>query len=65
MPSLRLTCCGVYLPTAGKDGDWLASLVELEHHLTDIVEEYNRKIAVFVRGDLKASPKNETRARLL
>ena len=56
---------GVYLPTAGKDGEWLACLVELEHHLTEVMEEHNRNIAVFVRGDLNASSKNKTRATLL
>jgi hypothetical protein len=54
----------VYLPTAGKDGEWLACLIELEHHITDIVEEHGGNIAVFIRGDLNASSKNMTRSKL-
>jgi hypothetical protein len=45
----------VYLPTAGRDGEWLVCLVELEHHLTDIMEEHSGKIA---------SSKNMSRARI-
>ena len=55
----------MYLPTAGKDGEWLACLVEMEHHLTEVMEEYNRNIAVFVRCNLNASSKNKTMASIL
>ena len=62
IPSLHTA---VYFPTAGKDGDWLACLVELEHHLTEVMEEYNGNLAVFIRGDLNASSKNKTRSSFL
>ena len=62
LPSLHT---GVYLPTAGKDGPWLAALVELEDHIREIIEKHDGPLAVFVRGDLNASSKNKTRAAFL
>ena len=39
--------------------------MELENHLTEVMEEHNGHIAVFVRGDLNSSSKNKTRASFL
>ena len=50
----------VYLPTAGKDGEWLATLVELEDHVMMNVEKYG-DLAIFLRGDFNGSGKNKTR----
>ena len=43
---------------------WVQAL-KMEHHLTDVMDEYNTKLAVFIRGDMNASSKNKTRSNLL
>ena len=55
---------GVYLPTAGRDGEWLNAMAELEHHLMEISEKYEN-FASFLRGDFNASSKNASRASIL
>ena len=50
----------VYLPTAGKDGEWLATLVDLEQHVMLNAEKYGNP-ATFLRGDFNGSSKNKTR----
>ena len=61
LPSLHTA---VYLPTAGKDGDWLATIMDLENHVAENVERYG-DVAVFLRGDFNASSKNKFRAAIL
>ena len=48
LPSIHTA---VYLPTAGKDGDWVATLLELEQH---VIENFSKhgNIAIFLRRDL-------------
>jgi hypothetical protein len=53
----------VYLPTAGKDGDWVATLLELKQHMTVNFNKHGN-IAVFLRGDFNASSKNLSRSLL-
>ena len=55
---------GVYLPTAGRDGEWLNVLVELELHIIETRMKY-KNIASFLRGDFNASSKNRSRATIL
>ena len=55
----------VYLPTAGRDGDWLASVVELEEHVRGYIDQFSGQLATFLRGDLNASTKNKSRAAIL
>ena len=55
LPSLHTA---VYLPTAGRDGEWLAALVELEQHVQDSIEKQG-PLAVFLRGDFNASSRNK------
>ena len=62
LPSLHSS---VYLPTAGKDGDWLTALVDLEQHVMEVIDKHYGHIATFLRGDFNASSKNKTRATLL
>ena len=50
----------VYLPTAGKDGEWLTTLIDLEQHVILNAEKYGNP-ATFLRGDFNASSKNKTR----
>ena len=61
LPSLHTA---VYLPTAGKDGDWLATIMYLESHFVENVERYG-DVAVYLRGDFNASSKNKFRAAIL
>ena len=44
LPSLHTA---VYLPTAGRDGEWLDALVELEQHVHDSIEKHG-PLAVFL-----------------
>ena len=55
LPSLHT---GVYLPTAGRDGEWLSTLIELEDHIVKTKEKHEGPLAVFLRGDFNASSKN-------
>ena len=55
----------VYLPTAGRDGEWLASVVELEEHVRGLIDQFSGQLATFLRGDLNASTKNKSRAAIL
>ena len=61
LPSLNIA---VYLPTAGRDGEWLATLVELEKHVVEVIEKYNEHLETFIRGEFNASSKNKMRAAL-
>ena len=61
LPSLHTS---VYLPTAGKDGEWLATLVQLEAHVMENIVKYG-KLATFLRGDFNASSKNKPRSAIL
>ena len=56
LPSLHI---GVYLPTAGKDGLWLAALVELEEHIMETIDKHDGLLATIARGDFNASSKNK------
>ena len=62
LPSLHT---GVYLPTAGRDGDWLAALIELEKHIGEVSDQHNGALAIYLRGDFNASCKNKTRTPCL
>ena len=55
----------VYLPTAGRDGDWLVSVVELEEHVRGYIAQFSGHLATFLRCDLNASSKNKNRAAIL
>ena len=50
----------LYLPTAGKEEQFLSSLVELEAHIADI-RSIHPAAAHFVRGDANCNPKNTAR----
>ena len=62
LPSLHTA---VYLPTAGRDGDWLAALVELEDHVLGHIEQFRGHLATFLRGDFNSSSKNKSRSTIL
>ena len=55
----------VYLPTAGKEGEWLSSLLDLEQHVMEVIEKHHGELATYLRGDFNASTKNKTRATYL
>ena len=57
LPSVHI---GVYLPTSGREGEWLASLSELEEHIADIAERFD-PFSLFLRGDFNCKSKNHTR----
>ena len=57
LPSIHTA---VYLPTAGKDGEWLATLIDLEQHVILNAEKYGNP-ATFLRGDFNGSSKNKIR----
>ena len=53
----------VYLPTAGKDSEFISALAALECALLDIYE--NHACPVYLRGDFNVNPKNRNRVNLL
>ena len=61
LPSLHTA---VYLPTAGRDGEWLDALTELEQHVQGTIDQYG-PLGVFLRGDFNASSKNKRRSAML
>ena len=55
----------VYLPTAGKEDEFVCTLATLNNLLEDIYEKHDGQCPVFIRGDGNASSKNTARAALL
>ena len=55
----------IYLPTAGKDDQFISELSSLEVLLTDIYKKHDGKCPIFIRGDGNASSKNVLRSNLL
>ena len=53
----------LYLPTAGKEEQYMSALVELEAHLNEINEKFPDMVH-FVRGDANSNPKNIGRFNL-
>ena len=51
----------LYLPTAGKDEYFIATLAALSNLLVDIYEKHDGKFPVFLRGDANVSGKNKSR----
>ena len=56
---------GIYMPTAGKDDQFLSALSALDLLLTDIYDKHDGKSPIFIRGDCNASSKNTLRSNLL
>ena len=56
---------GIYMPTAGKDDDFVNVLSSLDLLLTDIYEKHDGKYPIFIRGDCNVSSKNTVRSNLL
>ena len=55
----------VYLPTAGRDGDWLSTVVDLEEHVQGYIDQHGGHLATFLCGDFNASSKNKRRSAIL
>ena len=53
----------VYLPTSGKDSEFVTALSALEATITDILE--NHSCPLYLRGDFNVNPNNVTRCDLL
>ena len=53
----------LYLPTSGKEQQYMSSLVELEAHVTEIRSKFPCA-AHFLRGDANANPNNKARYNL-
>ena len=47
----------IYLPTAGKEEQFVTSLVELDTHIADLFD-IHPGAAHFIRGDANSNPKN-------
>ena len=58
------THIGVYLPTAGKDPEFLSALADLEAVTANTTEMFGDS-PVFFRGDFNVNPKNKARLPLL
>lgn len=54
----------VYLPTSGKNGEWMVALSELEEHVEEVRRIHNN-CPIFLKGDFNASSKNLLRSTIL
>ena len=55
---------GIYLPTSGKEHDFISEITSLGVRLTEIMEQY-RTASLFIRGDSNANKNNKNRCLLL
>ena len=63
IPGLQPTAhIGVYLPTSGKEPEFISALSALDLIITTIKEEYS--IPIYIRGDCNVNPKNKSRAAI-
>ena len=60
MPTAHIT---VYLPTAGRDSEFLSDIAALDAIVSEILEDYS--CPIYIRGDFNVNPKNSTRSNLL
>ena len=60
MPTAHIT---VYLPTAGRDSEFLSDFAALDAIVSEIVEDFS--CPIYFRGDFNVNPKNITRSNLL
>ena len=60
LPSIHTV---IYLPTSGKEDEYITALVDLDDHLTNITNEFP-DAAIFLRGDANANPNNVARYSL-
>ena len=54
----------IYLPTAGRDTEFVEEMVKLGNCIEDLLEKYQDAI-LFIRGDANVNPKNLTRCKIL
>ena len=65
LPGAKISAhIAVYLPTIGKDAQFVAELANLQNCIDELNNNYNDPI-VFVRGDFNVNPKNTARLGLL
>ena len=60
-PSIHIA---VYLPTAGRDKEFVEEVSGLHHHLAEITVKY-LNIPVFLRGDFNVNPKDKMRCSVV
>ena len=60
LPSIHIA---VYLPTAGRDTEYVEELSHLQHLLSHFSSVYPR-FPVYVRGDMNTNPKNKMRKNI-
>ena len=54
----------MYLPTAGRDKEFVEEVSGLHHHLAEITVKY-LNIPVFLRGDFNVNPKDKMRCSVV
>ena len=63
IPGLEPTAhIGIYLPTHGRDAEYVTALAALESCILEITEEF--ACPIYIRGDANTNPKNSVRAFL-
>ena len=63
IPGLQTTAhIAIYLPTSGKESEFITALAALEATVTMILEEYS--CPIYIRGDFNVNPNNKSRAAL-
>ena len=66
LPSTDPSChIGIYLPTAGKEDQFISALSDLDSTVALVKEQYGDRTNIFVRGDMNVSSKNLLRYPLL
>ena len=61
LPSIHVA---LYLPTAGKESEFMTELAKLKIVLEQLIQKYKNAV-IFIRGDANASKKNPRRFNLL
>ena len=65
LPGARLSVhIGIYLPTHGKDTQFISELATLKNCIEEIYSQYDNPL-IFIRGDGNCNPKNISRFKLL
>ena len=65
LPGCRISAhVAIYLPTAGKDSEFISELADLQNCLEEIIIVYNDPV-IYIRGDGNVNEKNTRRVSLL
>ena len=65
LPGARVSVhIGIYMPTHGKDAEFISELASLKNCIDDVISEHDDPV-IFIRGDGNSNPKNKNRYQVL